>query len=80
MMSDIKSLLSALADASYATPRLTHLARQQIAAIWDELSAREVADLDRWLLDRQMVINGRTQIAWTYIRATFTSIRQAGGA
>lgn len=79
MKSDIKPRLLALAEADYTAPRLTQLARQQIAVIWDDLSIREIDELDRWLLEQQMATQGRAQIAWTYIRATFTSIRQAGG-
>jgi hypothetical protein len=76
---NIKRSLSALVGANYATARLTQLARQQIEAIWRGLSAGEISQLDAWLMDQQMAAQGRAQIEWTYIRATLTSIQQAGG-
>lgn len=79
MKSDIKHILCALIGADYTTPRLTQLTRQRIEAVWNDLSPKQISELDTWLLDQQLAAQGRAQIEWTYIRATFTSILQAGG-
>jgi hypothetical protein len=75
----IKHVLAALIDADHATPSLTRLARQQIEAVWNDLSATEISELDAWLLNRQITAKGRAQIEWTYVRAVFTTILQDGG-
>jgi hypothetical protein len=77
---NIKNVLSALVGAEYSAPRLSRLARQQMEAIWDDLSAREISKLDAWLNDQVMAAQGRPQIEWTYIRAAFTSMQQARGS
>lgn len=79
MKGNIKRILSAFIDADYPTARLTQLAEQQIEAVWNDLSARDISELSAWLAERQMAAQGRAQIEWTYIRAVFTSIQQEGG-
>ena len=79
MKTDVKHILSALVDADYTTARLTQLAHEQIGAFWNSLSPKDISELDGWLHDQQMRVRGRAQIAWTYVRAVFSSIRQAGG-
>jgi hypothetical protein len=76
---DIRHVLSGLIGCDYAMAQLTRLAHQHIEALWGSLSAREISELDTWLLDQQMAARGRAQIEWTFIRATLTSIRQTGG-
>jgi hypothetical protein len=80
MKTDIKNVLSALVGAEYAAPRLSRLARQHMEAIWDDLSAREISELDAWLKDQQVAAEGRAHIEWIYICAAFTSMQQARGS
>jgi hypothetical protein len=75
----LKELLSALIEGNYSIQRLTQLARSQIEAAWNDLSLAEFSELDAWLTDQQMTATARAQIAWIYIRATFTSIQQERG-
>lgn len=78
MKPDIRQILASLIGADYTTHHLAQLARRHIKAVWNDLSPSEISELGDWLLDRQMAAQGRAQIEWTYIRATFTSIQQAG--